>query len=403
MNNPIPIPSLPPSPRCVMISAGEASGDLHGANLVRAMRRECGSLFFCGIGGSAMKAAGVKIIVDADRLSVVGITEVLARLPSILNGMSAARKILRSRVPDLLILIDFPDFNLKLAAVAREQGIPVFYYITPQVWAWRQGRIHTIKQLVDRAAVILPFEDGFFRKHNIPVSFVGHPLLDAGYGISPTAAQWRPGETPVIGFLPGSRNKEVRRLLPVMLETAEVISRKNRQARFLVSCAPSVSRELFDRIAAPFAGRVDCETVTDKVESFLQRTTLVVAASGTVTLEAALSATPAVVVYRVSLLSYWLGRMLINLQHVSLINLIAEREVVPELLQAAAAPETIASEAMGILEDAQKFNAIRDGLLEVRRRLGDSGASGRAAGIALEMLSGGQAVLPAGDSLKQLT
>jgi lipid-A-disaccharide synthase len=371
-----------------MISAGEASGDLHGANLVRAMRRKCGSLFFCGIGGAAMKEAGVKIIVDADRLSVVGITEVLARLPSILSGMSAARKILRSRVPDLLILIDFPDFNLKLAAIAKEQGIPVFYYITPQIWAWRQGRVHTIKKVVDRAAVILPFEDRFFREHDIPVSFVGHPLLDTGYGLSPVAARWQPqGQAPVIGFLPGSRNKEVRRLLPVMLKAAEAISRQNRQARFLVSRAPSVSPELFDRIAASFAGRVDFEVVTDKVESFLQRTTLVVAASGTVTLEAALSATPMIVVYRVSALSYWLGRMLIRLKHISLVNLIAEREVVPELLQAGAAPEIIAAQVHAILDDGDKFSRIRTGLLDVRHRLGDSGASDRAAQIALDMLS----------------
>jgi lipid-A-disaccharide synthase len=386
-----------------MISAGEASGDLHGANLVQAMRQQCGALFFCGIGGAAMKAAGVKIIVDADQLSVVGVTEVLARLPHILSGMSAARKILRSRVPDLLILIDFPDFNLKLAAVARQQGIPVFYYITPQVWAWRQGRIHTIKQLVDRAAVILPFEDRFFREHGIPVSFVGHPLMDAGYGISPAAARWRSGDAPAIGFLPGSRNKEVRRLLPVMLETAEVIGRRNPQARFLVSRAPSVSRELFDGIAAAFSGRVNVEVVTDKVEAFLQRTTMVVAASGTVTLETALSATPAVVIYRVSLLSYWLGRMLIKLKHVSLINLIAEREIVPELLQAEAVPDTIASRAMDILEDPGRFHAIREGMLDVRRRLGESGASGRAAGIALEMLSGKPVVIPAGNDVKQLT
>lgn len=371
-----------------MISAGEASGDLHGANLVRAMRQKQGSLFFCGIGGAAMKAAGVKTIVDADRLSVVGITEVIARLPAILSGMSAARKILRSRVPDLLILIDFPDFNLKLAAIAKQQGIPVFYYITPQIWAWRQGRVQTIKRLVDRTAVILPFEDRFFREHDIPVSFVGHPLLDTGYALSPAAAQWQPeGSDPVIGFLPGSRAREIRRLLPVMLEAAAAISSQKKQARFLISRAPSVSREAFDQIAGQFVGRVNFEIVTDKVEALLRRTTLVVAASGTVTLEAALSATPMIVIYRVSALSYWLARMLIRLKHISLVNLIAEKEVVPELLQGGATAEAIAAQATAILEDGEMFSRIRAGLLEVRHRLGDSGASDRAAAIALDMLS----------------
>ena len=370
-----------------MISAGEASGDLHGANLVRAMRRQRDSLFFCGIGGAAMKAAGVKIIVEAERLSVVGITEVLARLPDIFSGLSAAGRILRSRIPDLLILIDFPDFNLRLAAIAKAQGIPVYYYITPQVWAWRQGRVQAIKRLVDRAAVILPFEEEFLKRHDIPASFVGHPLLDTGYDLSPASADWRPEDgAPVLGLLPGSRDKELRRLLPIMLEAAERVQARDGRTRILISCAPSVSRGLFDEIVGRFAGRVRFEVVTARVAAFLQQTTLVVAASGTVALEAALTATPLIVIYRVSALSYWLARMLVRLRHVSLVNLIAGREVVPELLQAGAVPEMIAAEIIRILEDRGRYQAIRQGLLEVRRRLGDSGASERAAAIALEML-----------------
>jgi len=371
-----------------MISAGEASGDLHAANLIRSMRQQWNNLFFCGIGGTAMREAGAKIIVEADQLSVVGITEVLARLPAILDGMSAAKKVLLSRIPDILILIDFPDFNLRLAAVAKKAGIPVFYYITPQVWAWRQRRVYTIKRLVDRAAVILPFEEDFFRQHGIPVSFVGHPLMDSGYEQLPepveTSLQL---STPVVGFLPGSRTREIRKLLPVMLNAALAVSSQQQPVRFLVSRAPSVSSEVFDRIAGQFADRVKFEVVTDKVDAILKQSTLVVAASGTVALEAALIGTPMIVVYRVSALSYWLGRLLIRLEHVSLVNLIAGKEVVPELLQGDATTGSIASYVCALLSDQDRLNQIRAELLAVREKLGGSGASDRAAGIAVEMLS----------------
>lgn len=371
-----------------MISAGEASGDLHAANLIRSMRKQWDDLFFCGIGGAAMRQAGAKIIVDADQLSVVGITEVLARLPAILNGLDAAKKILLSRLPDILILIDFPDFNFRLAAVAKQQGIPVFYYITPQVWAWRKRRIYTIKRLVDRAAVILPFEEDFFRQHGVPVSFVGHPLLDSGYEYLPApSAHPQPANQPVIGFLPGSRTREIRKLLPTMLNAAVVIGSQHNQVRFLVSRAPSVSPEVFDQIAGQFSGRVNFEVVTDKVDVILNQATLVVAASGTVALEAALTGTPMIVVYRVSALSYWLGKLLVRLQHVSLVNLIAGKEVIPELLQGDATPESIAAHALVLLNDKDKRQHVRAELLAVREKLGGGGASDRAAGIALEMLA----------------
>ena len=371
-----------------MISAGEASGDLHAANLIRSMRKQWSDLFFCGIGGSAMREAGAKIIVDADQLSVVGITEVLARLPAILSGLDAAKKILLSRLPDILILIDFPDFNFKLAAVAKQQGIPVFYYITPQVWAWRKRRIYTIKKLVDRAAVILPFEADFFRQHGVPVSFVGHPLLDSGYEQPPPAVNILPQlNQPIVGFLPGSRTREIKKLLPVMLTAAVSVGSQHDHVRFLVSRAPSVASEVFDQIAEQFSGRVAFEVVTDKVDVILNQATLVVAASGTVALEAALTGTPMIVVYRVSALSYWLGRLLVRLRHVSLVNLIAGKEVISELLQGDATPESIATHVLTLLNDKDKLQHIRTELLAVRRALGGSGASDRAAGIALEMLA----------------
>ncbi len=385
MNSQLPATTV--ADKCVMIVAGEASGDIHGANLIRSMREKAGGFFFCGIGGRAMQEAGARLIVDADQLAVVGITEVFAKLPVILKSMAAAKRMVRSQIPNLLILIDFPDFNLRLATAAKKAGIPVFYYITPQVWAWRKRRVHAIRRLVDHAAVIFPFEVDFFREHNVPVTFVGHPLLDAGYHQEMIAgAQPSAEEQPVIGLLPGSRSREVRSHLPVMLAAAERIRQQIKTAKFIVSCAPSVPREEFTTICQAYHDRLTVELVSDRVITIFEKSTLVVAVSGTVTLEAALSETPMLIVYRVSKMSYWLARALIRLQNISLVNLVAEQEIVPELLQSEASPSKIAEEICDLLNNPDRLEAMRTGLREVRRRLGGSGASANAADIAISLL-----------------
>ena len=376
----------------VMIVAGEASGDLHGAHLVRAMLALEPRLRFCGMGGRELRAAGVELLADAAKLAVVGAVEVLGHLGDILRARRALIDRMRARRPSLLILIDYPDFNLLLARKAKKLGIPVFYYISPQLWAWRSGRVHTIKRLVDRMAVILPFEPAFYARHGVEVDFVGHPLLDsvqpglspetfrAGHGIEP--------DRPLVGLLPGSRRKEVAALLPSFLAAADLVAQQIPRVAFLLPQAPTISRDLLDGHGlAAWQDRLDIRVITDDRYAMMAACDAAMAASGTAVLELGVLGVPTVAAYRVSTHTYWLGRLLIRgLRFFSLINLIAEREVIPELLQNEATPERIAHETLDILQDDAKRCAMRAGLDEVRRRLGGPGASRRAAAVALTLL-----------------
>ncbi len=372
--------------QCVMIIAGEASGDLHGSKLVRAMRERSKALFFCGIGGQALKEAGVRILFDASELAVVGITEAFSKMPSIFKGMAVAKKLLKSLHPDLLILIDFPDFNLRVAAAAKKLRIPVLYYISPQVWAWRPGRVKKIKALVDHVAVILPFEEDFFKAHDVPVTFVGHPLLDTTLPPKDKAIKKRTEDIPVIGLLPGSRDREIERHLPVMLDAAWILKERIKDVKFIISVAPSMEKKYVEQIVERRKKQADFETVTDGVEKVFERSRLVIAVSGTVTLEAAISGTPAVVIYKVSPLSYRVGKAMIKVKNISLVNLIAGKEIIPELLQSKASPENIAEAVLEMLNDGPGLERLKNELFGVRDALGGPGASERTAEIALDML-----------------
>ena len=372
--------------KCVMIIAGEASGDLHGTRLVSAMRKRNKTLYFCGIGGQALKDAGVKILVDASELAVVGITEAFSKMPNLLKGMAVAKKTLKTLHPDLLILIDFPDFNLSVASTAKKLGIPVLYYISPQIWAWRPGRVRKIGKLVDHMAVILPFEEEFYRKHEIPVTFVGHPLLDANLPTQDTVLEKPVEDIPVIGLLPGSRDREITRHLPVMLDAAQILLRKIKNVKFIISLAPDVERKYVEEIIKKHKAAADFELVADRMDKILKRSSFVVAASGTVTLESAIFGTPMVIIYKVSPVSYWLGRSMIRVKYIGLANLIAGKEIVPELLQDEASPGRIAETVYKMLSDAPGLERLRLELLSIRDAMGGSGASERVADIALTML-----------------
>jgi lipid-A-disaccharide synthase len=367
----------------VMIVAGEASGDMHGAKLAEALLTRNRTMDLFGIGGDRMRAAGVRIKVDAHRLSVVGITEVIAKLPRILDGMRTAKRLIAEQRPDLLILIDFPDFNLRLAAFARKHGVPVLYYISPQIWAWRQGRVRKIRQIVDHMAVILPFEETFYRYHGVPVTFVGHPLMDHDHGPAPHPSFPDGGNALSIGLMPGSRDSEVRKLLPLMIAAARLIGQRQR-VRFLLSQAPSVTPGLLQRLTED--ADVAVTLFRGDTERLLQKAALVIVASGTTTLEAALHGTPMIIVYKVSPLSYQLGKALIRVPHIGLVNLIAGKRIVPELIQHEASPEAIADQALALLNDAERRGAMKSELAQVARRLGAPGASDKVAGIASEML-----------------
>ena len=371
--------------KCIMIIAGEASGDIHGSNLVRAMHEKNKALFFCGIGGQALKHAGVRVLVDAEELAVVGISEVFLKLPAIFRGLTAAKQILKGMRPDLLILIDYPDFNLRVAATAKKLGIPVLYYISPQVWAWRSGRVNKIEKIVNRMAVILPFEEEFYRKHNVPVTFVGHPLLDHN-SAAHIIGNRKDVESHVVGLLPGSRDGEVGRHLPAMLDAASIITKQVKKIKFIISVASSVKRKQVEEIIKKHKGTANLELVTENVAEICSQCSLVVAASGTVTLEVAITGTPMIIIYKVSPLSYWLGKIMIKIKNIGLVNLIAGREIVLELVQSKASPENIADTALNMLNDASGLERLRKELLSVRDSLGGPGASERVAEIALGML-----------------
>ena len=272
----------------VVIVAGETSGDLHGAKLVNAMQSRSDKLHFCGVGGPALRRAGVHISVDAAELSVVGLTEVVAKLAAILNGLRTVKRLLKQLKPDLLILIDFPDFNLNIAAAAKKMGIRVLYYISPQIWAWRPGRMKRIARLVDHMAVILPFEEDFYKKHHVPVTFVGHPLLDSQLPARGEAPKNADDTQPVVGLLPGSREIEIARHVPVMLETAGILKARFARVKFLISHAPSVRREQLEWLVQKNLPGIDLEIISDPVEDVFQRCSVLIAASGTVTLQAAI-------------------------------------------------------------------------------------------------------------------
>ena len=370
-----------------MIIAGEASGDLHGAHLVRAMRALNPDLDFFGIGGNALRRAGVEIRVDNSQMAVVGISEVFSKINVLFSALRLAKQDLKKIHPALLILIDFPDFNLRVSTAAKKLGIPVMYYISPQVWAWRTGRVKKIKKVVDHMVVIFPFEVDFYKEWNVPVTFVGHPLLDS---MQATATEEKAEDLScngfLVGLLPGSRNEEISRLLPTMVKVAEILSEQIEGIRFAIPVAPSVGRGVVETIVQ--GGKARFLILSDRLRDVLDEAALIITASGTVTLEAAIAGTPMIIVYKVSPLTYWLGKRLVRVKHVGLANLVAKRPIVPELIQADASAEKIADLALRMLRDEKGLVRMRHVLLRVGENLGTPGASRRAAEVALRMLSG---------------
>lgn len=377
--------------RLVLIVAGEASADLHGSHLVTALKRLDPGLAFWGIGGSRLQEAGVRILFHSSDMAVVGLTEVVSRLTTITRAYLTLKTILRKDRPVLLILMDYPDFNLRLARAAKRFRVPVLYYISPQVWAWRKGRVETIRNCVDRMAVILPFEKDFYRERGLHVEHVGHPLLEE----IPTDLDGKKVRTelglhqasPVLALLPGSRKEEVTNLLPTMIEAAEKLRAKHADLKCLLPCASTIPAELLDGILKKSS--LDIQVLHGDVYRVLKACDLALVASGTATLEAAILETPMVVVYRVSFLSYWIGRMVISVPFIGLVNLVAGEEVVPELIQGDVTPERLAQEAMDLLDHDERRREMAKKLRALRETLGQGRASERTARIALELIETG--------------
>jgi lipid-A-disaccharide synthase len=376
----------------VMIVAGEASGDLHGAHLVHSMREISPSISFFGMGGTELKDAGVEVLFDAARISVVGLTEVFSHLRDILAARRLLIREMKSRKPALLIVIDFPDFNLMLAAKARKLGIPVLYYISPQVWAWRSGRVGKIGRLANRIAVILPFEKDFYRERNVTVDFVGHPLMDS-VRTTCTPEEFRQSLSidrckTVIGLLPGSRTREIIALLPDFLAAAKRLTViTDNDYVFLLPRASTISLQLLNENGLDsYRDQLDIRVLDSNRYDLMAACDAAVAASGTVIMELAILGIPTVATYRVSPRTYFLGRMLTNLKSFTLVNLIAGRKIIPELLQDQATPVNIARELALILDAEDVRDKIVQGLAEVRQKIGRPGASKRAAEIAFELI-----------------
>jgi len=380
------------TPTKIMIVTGEASGDLHGAGLLRAMQAKLPGLAACGMGGPELASLGMEILFDAAKISVVGISEVLPHLPDIFRAQQIIRRRLHTDRPDLLILIDLPDFNLMLAKKAKALGIPVFYYISPQVWGWRSGRVKTIQQRVDKLGVILPFEVDFFRGCGVDAEYVGNPNLDSVRVLEDRKAflarHGLAGDTTCIGLLPGSRRREIASLLPVFLAAARLIQEKSltRLTFFLPQASTITGHDLDKAGLSLYRQELDIRIIKEDRYDMMAACDAVVAKSGTVTLELAILQVPMVVCYRLSPLTYRLAKMLVKLDHFSLPNLIAGYTAVPELLQDEVTPEKIAAELMALLTIPEKMHTMKTALQSIKEKLGEAGASEKAAAVAIRLL-----------------
>jgi lipid-A-disaccharide synthase len=381
---------VPHSSKRIMIVAGEASGDLHGASLVREARKLNPGLSFFGIGGPRMREAGVETLVDSSQMAVVGLVEVIARFGVISRAYLTLKRIMVSNPPDLLILIDYPDFNLRIARLARRAGVKVLYYISPQVWAWRVGRVKKIGRVVDRMAVVFPFEVPFYEKEGVPVTFVGHPLVDAVHPTMPRAEAQRlfgldPGRQ-TVGLFPGSRKHEIERMLPVILESAKILKERFPGLQFILPLASSLT--MADIAPDLASSSLKVEVVQERGYDVMQVCDAIITVSGTVTLEIALVGVPMVIIYRVSPLTYEIGRRLVKVDHMGICNIVAGERVVPELLQHEAEPGRIAGEIGRFLTDSDYAHNVRMKLAGVRERLGSSGGASRVAELVTAMVAG---------------
>lgn len=376
--------------KSIVMIAGEASGDVHGAHVIGALRRLDPDITVSGAGGEAMRSAGAALVLHIKALSVMGVSAVLMKAPQVLKSLFRLKRYLAQTRPDLVILIDFPDFNLHLAGYAKKLGLKVLYYVSPTVWAWRSGRIKKIKKRVDHMAVILPFEKHIYDKHRIPATYVGHPLLDNASLQPARPKSPRLPDHCNIALLPGSREDEVERLLPDMMKAARLLQRRRNNLSFIVSCAPSIDIRRLQAITR--AGEVEnLRIVNEPVGALFEKCHLAVVASGTASLEAAIHGIPTVIIYQVSGFNYWLAKKLVDVPHIGLANLIAQQRIFPELVQAEATPDRIAATVYELLDNPSRYEKMLNGIRRVQDLMGSSGASDQVAAIACRLMRGHRA------------
>ena len=375
------------------MSCGEASGDLYAGALTTELRRRVPDVDVFGFGGERLADAGGQLVGDFQGLSVTGLTEALRVLPRSYSMLRRLVTAARERRPDVFVAIDFPDFNFRLVAALHRLGMPIVYYVSPQLWAWRPGRMGTMKQFVTKVLVIFPFEEAIYERAGVSVEFVGHPLVDIARPTQPRSAFLRDRglvpDAPTVALLPGSRPNELHRIIPGIVAALPLIRDRVPDVQFVVACAPNLSDTMF----APFLGPVKARThegsrpilVYDRADDVLAASDAVITASGTATVQAALHERPMTVVYKLSPLTYRIGKPFVNVDMYAMPNLVANRRVVPELIQDDFTPARVAAETVSFLTDRERHARTREALRRVREALGGHGASGRAADAILDV------------------
>ncbi|MBE0436829.1 MAG: lipid-A-disaccharide synthase [Methylomicrobium sp.] len=373
----------------VIFSAGESSGDRHAAHMFLELMSLHPDIEGLGMGGAAMREAGIDIRCDSSNIGVIGVVEVLKHYREIRQALKQMQRLIADERPDLLVCVDYKEFNFKLATFAKSIGVKVLFYVSPQVWAWRPGRVKQYGRVIDRMAVIFPFETAYYEAENVPVSYVGHPSIDK---VHPRYTKHEDldrfgldGERPVIGLMPGSRNQEIERLLPVMLDAASIVLSLVPGAQFILPQAQSVSDELL----RSYLDRSELAIKVIKNETYdaVHCCTAIMTSSGTATLEIALLQVPMVIVYKLSELTYWLGRLLVKTPFIGLPNIVAGKAVVKELIQHEANAKNIADEIVKLLSDRAYYDGVKSDLIGIKNTLGSGEGSKKMAILALEMLT----------------
>lgn len=371
-----------------LIVAGEESGEIYGARLIREIKHLLPEAQFSGIGGDRMAAEGFRILHHCSEMASIGIVNLMKNIFFFLGALGEVRERVRQKEYDAVILIDYPDFNLRVAKEAYASGVPVFYYVCPQFWAWRRYRIRSVKTWVDTMMVVLPFEEEFYKKLGVNARFIGHPMLDE-MELLKTSPEFKRELLPeksdrLIGLLPGSRTNEVNAMLDPLLKTADIIHSARPSTGFVIPVAPHIPTGV---VSEAVGDRDYIKLLRGDSHRVMAASDLLITKSGTSALEAAITGTPTIIVYLSSPVSYWLARLLVSTKYVGLPNLIAGREIAPEFLQSNFQPDKVAAVALEFLNDSGKLEKARNEMLGVRQKLGEKGAPKRAAKIIMERLS----------------
>jgi lipid-A-disaccharide synthase len=371
----------------IMFSVGEASGDMHGASVANALKLLQPDIELFGMGSKAMQAAGVRVDYDIAGQGIMGLVEVVKNLGKLFELRDNLAKLMDKEQPDALVVIDYPDFNMRLAKIAKTKGIPVVSYISPSAWAWRRSRAKGVAETVDKVAAIFPFEAEVYQEAGADVTFVGHPLVDIVKPVMSKAAAYlhfnADSSLPVVLLMPGSRQQEIAKLLPPMLGACQILLEKLPGCQFYLPVASTISREILQNLIAGY--QVPVRLTTDYTYDLMGLANVTIAASGTATLETAIMGAPTIIIYKLAPLTYFLGKFLVKISNIGLPNIVAGRRIIPELLQDDANPEAIAAETIKILTDKHIYNQMKTDLGEVKTKLGQTGAVKRVAEVILDV------------------